>query len=106
MVANITVGGGATVRGVGIGAMLADIKAAYPKAVVDHSTDETFQLTLVKIPRGAGGRLQFAIDTTTKKVSLIGIPYIAFCEWGRGAQAPSSEDGVTARSARSARSVH
>jgi hypothetical protein len=79
-VTNITVSGGATARGIGIGATLADVKAAYPKVVVDHSTDETFQLTLVKIPRGARGRLQFAIDTSTKKVTLIGIPVIAFCE--------------------------
>ena len=79
-VTDITVSGGATARGVGIGATIADIKAAYPKAKVDHSTDDTFLVTLVKIPKNGGGKLVFAVDTTTKKVTLIGIPFIAFCE--------------------------
>jgi hypothetical protein len=79
-VTNITVAGGATARGVGIGATVADIKAAYPKAKLDHSTDETFGITLVKVPKSGGGRLSFAVDTTTHKVTLIGIPFIAFCE--------------------------
>jgi hypothetical protein len=79
-VANVTVTGGATARGVGIGASLADVTAAFPKARVDHTTEATFAITLVKVPASGGGRLQFAIDTATKKVSLIGIPFIAFCE--------------------------
>lgn len=79
-VANIGVTGGATARGVGIGAQIADIKAAYPKAIVDHTTEGTFGITLVRIPKTGGGKLQFAVDTKTKKVSLIGIPFIAFCE--------------------------
>ena len=79
-VRSITVSGGATARSVGIGASLADIGAAYPRARVDHTTETTFGITLVKIPRNGGGRLQFAVDTTSGKVSLIGIPYIAFCE--------------------------
>jgi hypothetical protein len=76
----ITISGGATARGVGIGDKLADIKAAYPKAQVDHSTEEVFAITLVKIPKSGGGKLQFAVDTGSKKISLIGIPNIAFCE--------------------------
>ena len=79
-VTNIAIRGGATARGVGIGAKIAKIKSAYPKAKVDHSTDDTFGITLVKVPKGGGGRLQFAVDTTTKKVRLIGIPFIPFCE--------------------------
>ena len=39
-----------------------------------------FAITLVKVPTGSGGRLQFAVDTTTRKVTLIGIPNIPFCE--------------------------
>src|SRR3954452_5778775 len=50
-VTDITVTGGATARGVGIGDKIADIKAAYPKAKVDHSTDQTFEITLVHIPK-------------------------------------------------------
>jgi hypothetical protein len=79
-VTDITVSGGATAKGVGIGATIPDIKAAYPKAKVDHSTDETFLVTIVRIPKTGGGRLEFAVDTTTEKVTLIGIPFIAFCE--------------------------
>lgn len=79
-VSDITVRGGATARGVGIGATIADIKAAFPKAVVDHSTDNTFLLTLVKIPKSDGGKFQFAVDVKTGKATLIGIPFIAFCE--------------------------
>jgi hypothetical protein len=76
----ITVRGNAQARGVGIGATTAQVKAKFPKAVVDHSTDAMFAITLVKVPKSGGGRIQFAVDTTTKKVTLIGIPRIPFCE--------------------------
>ena len=76
----ITVRGGAQARGVGIGATTSQIRAKFPRAVVDHSTDAMFGITLVKVPKGGGGRLQFAVDTRTKKVTLIGIPRIPFCE--------------------------
>ena len=79
-VVDIAVRGAATARGVGIGATIANIKAAYPKAKVDHSTDHTFGVTIVRIPKSGGGRLQFAVDTRTHRVTLIGIPLIAFCE--------------------------
>jgi hypothetical protein len=79
-VVDIAVRGGAIARGVGIGATIANIKAAYPKAKVDHSTDHTFGVTIVRIPKSGGGRLQFAVDTRTHRVTLIGIPLIAFCE--------------------------
>jgi hypothetical protein len=77
---DITVKGGAEGRGVGIGDEIRDIKDAYPKAKVDHSTDETFLLTLVRIPRDGGGKIVFAVSTDTKRIMLIGVPYIAFCE--------------------------
>jgi hypothetical protein len=77
---DITVHGGATARGVGVGATIAQIKAAFPKAKVDHSTESVFGLTLVRIPKNGGGRIQFAVDTTTHKTTLIGVPFIAFCE--------------------------
>ena len=79
-VTDITVRGGAKARGVGIGDTIPEIKAAFPKAKVDHSTDQVFGLTLVKIPKDGGGRLRFGVSTKTKKVTLIGIPFIAFCE--------------------------
>jgi hypothetical protein len=77
---NITVRGGAKARGVGIGATIREIKRAFPKARVDHGTDETFGLTLVKVPRDGGGKLQFGVDTKTDKTTIIGVPFIAFCE--------------------------
>lgn len=79
-VRSISLRGGATARGVGIGATIPQIKAAFPGAKVDHSTDDTFRLTLVKVPKAAGGRFSFAVDTTTKKTTVIGIPFIPFCE--------------------------
>jgi hypothetical protein len=79
-VVDISVRAGATARGVGIGATIPQIKAAFPRAKVDHSTDHTFALTLVRIPKNGGGRLQFGVDTKTHRVVLIGVPLIAFCE--------------------------
>ena len=79
-VRDITITGGAEARGVGIGDRIPDIRDAYPKAKVDHSTDEVFELTLVKIPRDGGGKLRFGVSTKTDKITLIGVPYIAFCE--------------------------
>lgn len=80
-VRTITIRGGtATARGVGVGDTAADIRAAFPKAKFDHSTDDTFRITLVRVPKRGGGRLQFAVGTTSGKVELIGIPAIPFCE--------------------------
>ena len=79
-VTQITITGGAKARGVGIGAKIRAIKDAFPKAKVDRSTEGTFLLTLVKVPKDGGGRLQFGVDTRTKRTTVIGIPGIAFCE--------------------------
>jgi hypothetical protein len=79
-VADIVLSGGAKARGVGIGATVAQIKAAFRFAKVDHGTDAMFGLTLVKIPEGHGGRLQFAVSTKTHRTTRIGVPFIPFCE--------------------------
>jgi hypothetical protein len=79
-VRSIAIRGGAKARGVGIGATIAQIKTAFPKAKVDHKTEDVFGITLVKIPKDGGGRIQFAVDVDTKKTTLIGVPFIAFCE--------------------------
>lgn len=79
-VTNIGINGGAKAHGVGIGATIAQIRAAFPKAQVDHSTEGTFALTLVRIPKSGGGRFVFGVETSTHKTSIIGIPVIAFCE--------------------------
>ena len=79
---SITITGGAKARGVGIGATIAQIKAKFPQAKVDHSTDQVFQLTLVKTPKRPhnGGRIMFGVSTQTKRTTIIGVPFIAFCE--------------------------
>ena len=78
---DIAVTGGAQARGVGVGATIPAIKAAFPKAKVDHSTDQMFALTFVTIPKNGGGKLRFKIDIyQTHKVTLIGIPSIPVCE--------------------------
>jgi hypothetical protein len=79
-VINIT--GGAKARGVGIGATIPQIKAKFPRAKVDHSTDEIFQVTLVRTPRRpvSHRRITFAVSTQTHKTTIIGVPGIAFCE--------------------------
>jgi hypothetical protein len=79
-VASITIRGGATARGVGIGGTIAEIRAAYPGAKINHRTDSTLGVTLVTVPKRAGGRLQFGVDTRAHDVTLIGVPFIPFCE--------------------------
>jgi len=79
---SITITGGAKARGVGIGATITQIKAKFPHATVDHSTDQVFQLTLVKTPKRphGRGRITFGVSTQTHKTTIMGVPFIAFCE--------------------------
>jgi hypothetical protein len=79
-VRSIVVTDGAQARGVGIGARRADIRAAFPHARFDRSTEEVFGVMLATVPRRDGGRIQFGLDADTREVTLIGVPYIAFCE--------------------------
>jgi hypothetical protein len=79
-VVDIAVRGGARARGVGVGSRASKIRRKFPKARFDHSTEDVFGITLVKIPRHHGGRMQFAVSTETHRVTLIGVPFIAFCE--------------------------
>ena len=73
-------GGGATARGVGIGSTSAAARRAFPRAKIDHRGDAVLGLTIVRVPKRAGGRLEFGVDTTTKRVTLIGIPRIPVCD--------------------------
>jgi hypothetical protein len=79
-VVDISVRGGAKARGVGIGAKIPAIKAAFPKAKVDKSTEQVFGIWLVRVPKNGGGRIQFAVDATTKRTTIIAVPRVAFCE--------------------------
>jgi hypothetical protein len=77
---DILVTGGAKASGVGIGSRKHKIKATFSHAKFDHSTEDVFGITLAKIPKSDGGKFQFAVDVDTKRVTLIGVPFIAFCE--------------------------
>lgn len=70
----------AQANGIAIGSTYAALKKAFPKATADHRTDAAFATTLVNVPKGSGGRLQFAVSVMTKKVTEIGIPVIAICD--------------------------
>ena len=80
---DITITGGAEARGVGIGDKLKDIKAKFPKREVDHSQEDVFQAFFVFIPKAnpAGKvKMMFVIDKDTRKITSIGVPFVAFCE--------------------------
>ncbi|HTE63146.1 MAG TPA: hypothetical protein VK631_22520 [Solirubrobacteraceae bacterium] len=79
-VRSISITGGATARGVGIGGTIAQITAAYPKARVNHGPEETFGITLVTAPKNGGGRISFAVDVDSQQITQIGVPFIPFCE--------------------------
>jgi hypothetical protein len=79
-VTNITIRRGARARGVKVGDRIRDIKDAYPKAKVNRDTEEVFGIWLVRVPRNGGGRISFAVDADTRKITLIGVPFIPFCE--------------------------
>ena len=77
---NITIRRGARARGVKVGDRIRDIKDAYPKARVNRDTEELFGVWLVRVPRNGGGRITFAVDADTRRITLIGVPFIPFCE--------------------------
>ena len=81
-VTNISVrrGARARARGVKIGDRIRDIKDAYPKAKVNRATEEVFGVWLVRVPRKGGGRIAFSVRADTRKIDLIGVPFIPFCE--------------------------
>lgn len=79
-VVDIAVTSGAAAKGVGIGASIARIRAAFPHAKVDHATDSTFAFTLVRIPKADGGPFEFAVGTRTHRTNTIGIPRVPVCD--------------------------
>jgi hypothetical protein len=79
-VATILVRGGAAARGIGIGATSARVRRTFARAKIDHRGDAVLGLTIVRVPKRAGGRLEFGVDTKTKRVTLIGIPRIPICD--------------------------
>jgi hypothetical protein len=76
----ITVTRGAAARGVRIGDRIRDIRDAYPRARVDRSTEGMFGITLVKVPKRGGGRIQFSVPVESGEIDLIAVPVVRFCE--------------------------
>jgi hypothetical protein len=72
----IAVTGGARAKGVGVGSTRAAVKHAFPKAKFRH----VLGFTLATVPKSEGGPFEFLLGTAGKKVQLIGIPHVAFCE--------------------------
>lgn len=79
-VKRITIFKGAEARGVGIGDSIAAIKAAFPKAKVDHGPEDVFGITLVRIPKNGGGKMAFVVSVNTKKTQSISVPNVSFCD--------------------------
>jgi hypothetical protein len=82
-VTDVTITGGATARGVGIGDKLKDIKAKFPNREVDHSQEDVFQAFFVFIPKSnpvGKIKMMFVIDSDTRRITSIGVPVVAFCE--------------------------
>jgi hypothetical protein len=79
-VTDVQIEGGAKARGVGVGATIKQIKAKFPKAKVDHSTEHTFGLTFVRIPKSGGGKFTFGVSTQSHQTVVIGVPQIAVCD--------------------------
>jgi hypothetical protein len=80
---DITIRRGARARGVGVGDRLKDIKAKFPKRQVDHSQEDVFRAFFVFIPKANPPgklKLMFIIDSDTKKISSIGVPFVPVCE--------------------------
>lgn len=79
-VATITIYGGATAWGVGVGAPGQKVKAAFPGIKIDRSGEETFGVTFIDVPRAKGGPIAFAVSTKTKRVEQIAVPNISICD--------------------------
>lgn len=73
---DVAIRGGAEARGVGIGDSLAAVKAAFPKRKIKHDLGFIF----VHIPNAQHIKEQFILDENTKKVTDIGVPFVAICE--------------------------
>jgi hypothetical protein len=73
-------GGAAEARGVAIGDTRRELRRAFPGVRFDRSTEEVFGITLATVPRRAGGRIQFGVGVGDRRVQLIGVPFIPFCE--------------------------
>jgi hypothetical protein len=79
-VKGVNIRGGAAARGVAVGDTLADITAAFPKRKIIRATEPIFGFTRIKIPKGGGGRMDFAVRVSTGKITSINVPRIRICD--------------------------
>jgi hypothetical protein len=73
---DISVRRGATARGVAVGDTLAKVKAKFPRRKIQH----TIGLIFVNVPNTKHIKEQFIVNPGTKKVTDIGVPFVAICE--------------------------
>src|SRR4051812_3373888 len=73
---DVAIRSGATARGVGVGDSLAKVKAKFPKRKIQH----IIGLIFVNVPNVKHIKEQFIVDPGTKKVTDIGVPFVAICE--------------------------
>jgi hypothetical protein len=73
---DISIRGGAKARGVGVGDSLAKVKAKFAKRRIRHDLG----LIFVDVPKTSSIKEQFILDQDTKKVTDIGVPFVAICE--------------------------
>ena len=73
---DISVRSGAAARGVKVGDSLAKVKARFPKRKIQH----IIGLIFVNVPNTKHIKEQFIVDPGTKKVTDIGVPFVAICE--------------------------
>ena len=78
-VTHVSIRGGAAARGVTVGDTEDDVLQEYPKADVDTSTQDRFGVTIVRIPKTDGGRMEFVIGAEDR-VTSIDLPGVSFCE--------------------------
>lgn len=79
-VRTVVIRGGAAARGVSIGSKAEAIGAVFPRARADHATDAVFGITIHRVPKAGGGRLEFAVDADSERVTMIAVPAVPFCE--------------------------
>jgi hypothetical protein len=78
-VVHITVLGGAAARGVRVGDTQDDVLQEFPRARVDDSTQDRYGVTLVRVPKSGGGKMDFVIGSG-ERVMSINLPGVSFCE--------------------------
>ncbi len=75
----ISVLGGATARGVGVGSPLTKVKAAFPKATVTPLPE--FNVAVVRVPKSGGGKFDFLVRTRgQQRVRSIEVRRFSACE--------------------------